>query len=524
MKKILVLMLLAVGLFSVQISAESAGLAPTQPSFAQEDDTSCRALVTDALRTIGSACVGLGRNEVCYGNRLVSAVLRDNVAFDDSGDIAALAAFESLITRPSDPDTGEWGVALLNVQADLPEAADTGVTLVMLGGVELSPAIPSRDADSPTCTFENRGTLGINMRSGPSLNARPVDVLDPGDSTEIYGLSADGGWYRSSRGWVSATTGDLGACEADLPTLDSPEDRFAAPGQNLSLAIDNSGSCDSAPSALMIQAPTGQTANVMVNGVEIRIGSTAAITMNDDNSEMVITNMDNEVSASYEGQTVILPVGSSMAVGMEAGSPTQMSATLQPMDPTLANMDPEIMAQMMPETVQMPTSFSPGPDVPLLQPVTGGNRGNSPGLGTGQWGACGSCADCGPYLSNECVLSPEGACVWDPATCRNLPGGSGAGLINVFSGVPAECNLSVGITQIYIEGEYIPNDGNSEIVLVSGSVGIPSLADVIGNFILGPTTWKVEVECSNYGTTPVTIIIVDDTGGTTSRTVNLIVN
>lgn len=37
--------------------------------------------------------------------------------------------------------------------------------------------------------------------------------------------------------------------------------------------------------------------------------------------------------------------------------------------------------------------------------------------GSGTWGACGSCATCG-YSANECVLAPDGACVWDPATCH----------------------------------------------------------------------------------------------------------
>lgn len=37
------------------------------------------------------------------------------------------------------------------------------------------------------------------------------------------------------------------------------------------------------------------------------------------------------------------------------------------------------------------------------------------------WQGCGSCSDCGPYPSGECVTSPEGACLWDPSTCRYIP-------------------------------------------------------------------------------------------------------
>jgi hypothetical protein len=44
----------------------------------------------------------------------------------------------------------------------------------------------------------------------------------------------------------------------------------------------------------------------------------------------------------------------------------------------------------------------------------------------GTWGACGSCNTCGHV--GECLLSPEGRCVWDPGTCRvDLGTGSGGG-------------------------------------------------------------------------------------------------
>jgi Tol biopolymer transport system component len=41
----------------------------------------------------------------------------------------------------------------------------------------------------------------------------------------------------------------------------------------------------------------------------------------------------------------------------------------------------------------------------------------APPPNTGQWGGCGSCSTCG-YPANECVTSPDGQCLWDPATCR----------------------------------------------------------------------------------------------------------
>jgi len=38
----------------------------------------------------------------------------------------------------------------------------------------------------------------------------------------------------------------------------------------------------------------------------------------------------------------------------------------------------------------------------------------------GQWQGCGSCQTCG-YPADQCVTSPDGQCLWDPATCVKVP-------------------------------------------------------------------------------------------------------
>jgi hypothetical protein len=44
--------------------------------------------------------------------------------------------------------------------------------------------------------------------------------------------------------------------------------------------------------------------------------------------------------------------------------------------------------------------------------------------GPGTWLPCGSCDTCG-HPANECVTSPTGECLWDPATCLQQPPGDG---------------------------------------------------------------------------------------------------
>lgn len=55
----------------------------------------------------------------------------------------------------------------------------------------------------------------------------------------------------------------------------------------------------------------------------------------------------------------------------------------------------------------------PEGDIPPLIP---GDQWEPPGM----WLPCGSCDTCG-HPANECVTSPEGLCLWDPATCAPPP-------------------------------------------------------------------------------------------------------
>ena len=492
-----------------EVDSAPTALSPATTVHAQDDDT-CISMVTDALRTIGSACVGLGRNEVCYGNQQVSATFRDDTTqFEASGDIAELMAFETLFTQPADPDTGQWGVAVLSVQADLPEASDQNVTLVMVGGAELEPAAASRDMSDDVCSFTNTGTLGINMRLLPSIYGRAVDLLDPGDTVTVYAASENGEWLRSARGWIFGNLGALSDCVGTLPTITATDDLYAAPGQNLALTIDNSGACDAAPAALMIQAPAGQTANVMINGIEIRVGSTATITMNDDNTEMMISNMDHQVSITDGERGIALPEGTS-AMAAHNGNSGEMELVtgLLPLDPKMRNMPDEFWSDAMPEGIDVPDYFAAPVDTTLA------GNGNQNGDNGAAWGACGSCNDCGPYPDNECVSAPDGTCVWDPNTCRIEEGAAGV----IALSDPLDCNLTGGQLTVYQNGAYTAADGTSWITNVSVSIADGTKTDLLTAPSFSLNSFSLEMECSDFGYSDVTVTITDSVGGVTSRT------
>lgn len=381
----------------------------------------CQSLITTAVQRIGSACAAIGRNEVCYGHTRVSATLSDAaLIFETSGDIVDVLNLEALFTRPSDPQTGEWGIARLDVQADVPASSGELLHLVMFGDAELTPqSSDAPAADLPTCTFSSPATTSLNMRAGPGSAYAIIDILDAGTSTEVYAQNADGLWVRSPRGWVLAPNGTLACAGADLMTVDDPTDTYVAPMQRLTMAVNSQGQCTEAPSGLLIQAPEGQVANVLVNGVELRVGSTAYATTLQNNQQMVIANFDNDVTATIGTSTYLIPVGTELQVPLDNFMPSGPPLGPRPYtgpSQTLAN---ELLLAL-PDPVSRPGVGGGGTTGGV--PSGGGQVGPGGTTGdgtTGQWGACGSCDTCG-YVDWQCRLNPDGACVWDPADCAGL--------------------------------------------------------------------------------------------------------
>jgi hypothetical protein len=62
----------------------------------------------------------------------------------------------------------------------------------------------------------------------------------------------------------------------------------------------------------------------------------------------------------------------------------------------------------------------------------------------GGWGPCGSCDTCG-HPASECVTSPEGVCLWDPATCVETPPDTGGECYVVTTRVIGTCGGTVSI-------------------------------------------------------------------------------
>lgn len=266
---------------------------------AQDEAPTCESVVRDALRMVGSACVGLGQNEACYGNARVQLIPRDDVqilSFENAGDTVPLQEIRALYTDAYDPERNTWGVALMTVLADLPENSSETMTFMLLGDA----AIEDATVPGVVCRANNSSPSTINVRSGPSTDNPVLFQADPGDNLAVTGLTADG-WLRvqseAGTAWTSADFYEL-SCpdEQRLPTV-SPDDIVSnSPMQVIRLDSNPDSFCSDAPNGLLIQSPEGQRANIIINGVEMSFASAGFI--NIDENGLNVTGLAGEIEVT----------------------------------------------------------------------------------------------------------------------------------------------------------------------------------------------------------------------------------
>lgn len=150
-------------------------------------DDACPTIVADALIATDSVCSGIGRNEACYGNIQITAELADDeLVFEKQGDVVNLIEIERLTLSPYVEESTEWGVALLHVQANIPDTVPgQGVTFLLFGDVDITNAGDAMEAfyfssgvGSAACNEAESGII-INTPEGVgtvSLIANDVTI------------------------------------------------------------------------------------------------------------------------------------------------------------------------------------------------------------------------------------------------------------------------------------------------------------------------------------------------------------
>ncbi|MFQ3645838.1 MAG: SH3 domain-containing protein [Anaerolinea sp.] len=274
------------------------------PTIAQQ---SCPVLVRQALQSLGTNCAQLGRNVVCYGNDQVRARFTEEVAedfFTKPADIASLSSIASVTATSLSLDENIWGVAVMNVQANVPETLPgQAVTFILLGDVEVENAVDPAEAAEPRPSIPVTTRVNGNIRSGPGTNFNRLGVAPAGSVLNADALSADRQWvrivYRDTVGWMFRDNLGLDPAIDSLRPADLRE-RGLMQAFFLRSGIGEPA-CTEAPSqALLVQGPKNYTVNLTVNGAQVNISSSVMFrTLGEEGDQLEISVLD--------GQAEVLP-------------------------------------------------------------------------------------------------------------------------------------------------------------------------------------------------------------------------
>ena len=281
---------------------------------AQSTD-SCGLLADTILDSVQSACGEVGDNEACYASSPVTLTLPDGVgAAFESGDTVDLNSVGILST--TDPEgANSLGIAIANAQMNLSEGV---VQMVLFGDATVTNLVEAMDGPLTTLNVTNIAGYPINLRDGASTNFNVAGTMDEDGSLVADGRNEAGDWFRvqSDDGiaWVYTSLVSLDGDTMELAVLDSP---YTAPMQNFTLSapIDETA-CNIATSGLLLQSMGDATAQIGVNGVDVKFSSatlllqaTAGETLNIQviDGEAIVTSQNTERTA-VSGELVTVGV------------------------------------------------------------------------------------------------------------------------------------------------------------------------------------------------------------------------
>jgi hypothetical protein len=268
----------------------------------------CPAIVQNALEATDERCEGLGRNQVCYGARSVRASFFEAVnadAFDEPADVVGLEGVSALATDPVNLETGEVGVAVMRIQALLPNTLPgQAVIMVLVGDMQLENAV-TEDAVNLSDPIRVTATVSSNLRAEPSSNGAVLSSVPPGAALLVDGINTEGDWLRVVNDgltrWISR---DLVATDADLNrlTVISPDSYGTMQAFTLRGGVGNSD-CEEASEALMVQSPQGTRVTLNVNGRDVTIGSSVVFQPTEDHMNIGVL----EGYAELDNGQVVVP-------------------------------------------------------------------------------------------------------------------------------------------------------------------------------------------------------------------------
>lgn len=318
----------------------------------------CASLVEKAMQAVGATCLDTGRNQACYGNLQLDAQFQSgftNLAFSQPGERVNVASLKTLTSTQSNPDDELWGIALMKLQANVPDTLPgQSITLIVLGGVEVENAVTSNpNVPAVKITAKTDSVL----RDAPTSDGQIVGAIVTGDDVTVLGKSPDELWLRvelvdtdQRLGWIPLSAAE----DTNVTTLAviDPNNMPFSPMQAFYLRPRFHGTgCADAPDGMLVQAPEANIKlQLTVNEVQIELASTVFLQVGMDNI-MTANVLEGEIQMQSGGVTVDVPSGYRASVPLDADQkPTGAPSAAEPYDAGILNALPLSL---------LPESFSP---------------------------------------------------------------------------------------------------------------------------------------------------------------------
>ena len=294
---------------------------------AQGDFTGCPSIIRTALGATQTSCGKTTRNQLCYGHNLVQVeaqAFASRLAFNLPGDTVPVARVRSVRGSALDINNATWGVALMRVQANLPDSLpNQNATFLLFGDAEIT---DSRTRDIPDVTVT--ATAPTNIRTGPGVSYPILNSVAVGETVLTTGRLGDNSWLRvwipqqeGRMGWVygalvSGASSDFESLPVVDPSTGTPT-LGALDAFYLQTNDDETTECNKLPkSGLLIQTPEGVgTIRLYINEVKVDIGSTVFFQAKP-NGKLTVSTLEgmavvesaNHIEAAAAGSQLTVPL------------------------------------------------------------------------------------------------------------------------------------------------------------------------------------------------------------------------
>lgn len=313
------------------------------PAFgqAQPAGDTCTVLAQRALEEVGQNCADMDRNSACYGFNRVGATFaqeQPDDLFSQPSDRTSVNLLSSIQTTPLDEALELWGIAVLRLQANIPNTLPgQNVVFILMGDTQVQNAVPADQAAQPSNVSVAVVTRErARLRSLPNLLANVVKVAESGQSLQADAIDPSGEWLRvvvdGTPGWMNLSV----VSAADFSALPVVSDQTLAPMQAFYLTTAlGDPQCNEAPSMLVVQGPQGVKVDLTVNEARIQIGSTIILRLLDENTMEIIV-IDGEALVN----NLLVPAG------FKATAPINLPGSGQPESTPAPEGTPEATPQL----------------------------------------------------------------------------------------------------------------------------------------------------------------------------------